>query len=128
VGSDVLRGIAEYKAVNLGSASKEELVVMLYEAAVRYQVYARGALEKGAIADARAHLRRVRDIFAELTVALDHEVAPELSANLARLYTWLIAELGRAGLERSTARIDDTLAVTQNLLDGWQQAFRPEVE
>lgn len=120
------RGIAEYKAVNLGSASKEELVIMLYEAAVRYQTYARTALEKGASADARNHLRRVRDIFGELMVALDHTVSPELSSNLARLYTWLIAELGRAGLERSVTRLDDTLAVTQNLLDGWTQAFRPD--
>ena len=39
------RGIAEYKAVNLGSASREELVIMLYEAAVRYQIYAHTALE-----------------------------------------------------------------------------------
>ena len=30
-----MRGIAEYKAVNVGSASKEELVVMLFEAAIR---------------------------------------------------------------------------------------------
>lgn len=118
------RGIAEYKAVNLGSASKEELVIMLYEAAIRYQVYARTSFEKGNGVDGRNHLRRVRDIFGELMVALDHSVSPELSGNLARLYTWLIAEIGRAGLERSATRIDDTLAVTQNLLDGWLQAFR----
>lgn len=122
------RGIAEYKAVNIGSASREELVIMLYEAAVRYQIYARTALEKGASAEARNHLRRVRDIFGELMVALDHSVAPDLSGNLARLYTWLIAELGRAGLERSATRLDDTTAVTQNLLDGWNQAFREEPE
>jgi flagellar protein FliS len=120
----VQRGIAEYQAVNLGSAPKEELVIMLYEAAVRYQVYARTAFQRGQDGDARNHLRRVRDIFGELMIALDHAVAPELSGNLSRLYTWLIAEIGRAGMEKSTARLDDTLAVTQNLLDGWTQAFR----
>lgn len=120
------RGIAEYQAVNLGSAPKEELVIMLYEAAVRYQVYARTAFQRGQDADARNHLRRVRDIFGELMIALDHAVAPELSGNLSRLYMWLIAEIGRAGMEKSTARLDDTLAVTQNLLDGWTQAFRQE--
>ena len=31
-----MRGIEEYKAVNISSASKEELVLMLYEAAVRH--------------------------------------------------------------------------------------------
>ena len=99
---------------------------MLYEAAVRYQIYARTALQRGQTADARNHLRRVRDIFGELIIALDHTVAPELAGNLARLYTWLIAEIGRAGSEGAPSRIDDTLAVTQNLLDGWTQAFRPE--
>jgi flagellar protein FliS len=125
-GDIVQRGIAEYQAVNLGSAPKEELVIMLYEAAVRYQIYARTALTRGQQGDARNHLRRVRDIFGELMIALDHTVAPELSGNLARLYTWLIAEIGRAGSEGSAGRLDDTLAVTQNLLDGWVQAFRPD--
>ena len=53
------RGIAEYKVVNLGSASREELVIMLYEAAVRYQIYARTALSKGASDDFKKYARRL---------------------------------------------------------------------
>ena len=34
---DKARGVAEYKNVNLGSASKEELVAMLLETATRAQ-------------------------------------------------------------------------------------------
>ena len=61
-------------------------------------------------------------------VALDHESAPELSANLSRLYTWVIGEIGRAGLEKDPDSHRWTLKVTQNLLDGWVEAFRDKDE
>ena len=101
---------------------------MLYEAAVRYQVAAQESFARSDTHVARDNLRKVRDIFAELTVALDHESAPELSANLARLYTWVIGEIGRAGLDKDPDRVDATLRVTRNLLDGWVEAFRESVE
>jgi flagellar protein FliS len=114
----------DYKAVNLGSASKEELVVMLFEAAHRLQVKARIDIEAGREADARAHLRRVRDIFGELVVSLDHSAAPEMTANLARLYTWVINESSKAGLERNAEILDGTIRVTQMLMEGFTHAFR----
>ena len=118
------RGVAEYKSVNLGSASKEELVAMLYETATRSQIRAKDAFERGAAADGRKHLRLARDIIGELVVSLDHQAAPELSGNLARLYSWLLREIGKAGLDRDAARLDSTIRVTRNLLDGWVEAFR----
>ncbi len=121
-----MRGIAQYNSVRLDSASKEELVVLLFEGAVKYQLQAKEALERGDNAMGRTHLRRVREIFGELIVALDHSVAPELAANLTRLYAWVIRELGHAGMSMDTRLIDNTLAVTQNLLEGWSSALRPE--
>ena len=122
----MMRGIAEYKAVNLGSASKEELVVMLFEAAIRHQLEAKADFENDAYAEAREHLRLVREIFGELLCSLDHSVAPELSSRLGRLYTWLIGEVARAGMEKSEERLENTVEVCENLLEGWTQAFRGE--
>ena len=118
-----MRGIAEYHSVSLESASNEQLVVMLYEAAVRHQQIALEALEDGDFEDGRHHLRRCRDIFGELLVALDYDTAPELASNLARLYRWLITELGHAGFDRNAATIKGTLRVTRNLLGGWSEAL-----
>jgi len=118
-----MRGIAEYHTVSLESASNEQLVVMLYEAAVRHQVIALDALEEGESATAREHLRRVRDIFGELLVSLDHETAPDLAVNLSRLYRWMIGEIGRAGFSLEVPRIQETLRVTENLLEGWTKAL-----
>jgi flagellar protein FliS len=122
----MMRGIAEYKAVNLSSASKEELVVMLFEAAIRHQLQAADGFKGGEYVDAREHLRLVREILGELLCSLDHEVAPELSSRLSRLYTWLISEVARAGMEKSFERLENTIEVCENLLEGWVQAFRNE--
>jgi flagellar protein FliS len=122
----MMRGIAEYKAVNLGSASKEELVVMLFEAAIRHQIQASDLFAEDNYGEAREHLRLVREIFGELLCSLDHEVAPELSSRLSRLYTWLIGEVARAGMDKSSERLENTVEVCENLLEGWVQAFRNE--
>jgi flagellar protein FliS len=122
----MMRGIAEYKAVNLGSASKEELVVMLFEAAIRHQIQASDLFDEDSYTEAREHLRLVREIFGELLCSLDHEVAPELSSRLSRLYTWLIGEVARAGMDKSSERLENTVEVCENLLEGWVQAFRNE--
>ena len=59
-----MRGIEEYKAVNISSASKEELVLMLYEAAVRHQLAAaefspgRIRTSPGTTCGGSGHLRR----------------------------------------------------------------------
>lgn len=118
------RGVAEYKNVNLGSASKEELVAMLLEAATRAQYQAQECFRAGRGNQGREHLRLTREIVGELLVSLDFEAAPEMSGNLGRLYSWMLRELGRAGLERDADRLDATIAVTRNLLDGWVSAFR----
>ena len=121
---DKARGVAEYKNVNLGSASKEELVAMLLETATRAQYQAQESFRAGAGNKGREHLRLAREIVGELMVSLDHEAAPDLSGNLARLYSWMLRELGRAGLDRDADRLDDTITITRNLLDGWVEAFR----
>lgn len=121
---DRARGAAEYKNVNLGSASKEELVAMLLEAATRAQYQAQECFRAGRSNQGREHLRLTREIVGELLVSLDFEAAPEMAGNLGRLYSWMLREIGRAGLDRDADRLDATISVTRNLLDGWVSAFR----
>ena len=99
---------------------------MLFEAAIRHQFEAVDDLDNNEYASAREHLRVVREIFGELLCSLDHSVAPELSSRLGRLYTWLIGEVARAGMEKSRERLDNTIEVCENLLEGWVEAFRNE--
>jgi flagellar protein FliS len=117
-------GINEYKNVGLNSASNRELVVLLFEAAERHQRSAIEALDEGRLIDGREKLRLTREIFGELLAALDHEVAPEMSANLARLYLWIISRLARGGFENKSTAIHESLRVTTTMRETWVEAFR----
>lgn len=118
-----MRGALGYRSVSVASASPEQLVLLLFETALKRQVQAAEALRAKQWMEASAHLRRVRDIFCELAASLDHEVAPELTNNLQRLYVWCITEIARADREGDPALLDATMAVTRNLYEGWCHAL-----
>ena len=119
-----MQGASLYKSVSAESAPPEELVVMAFEGALRYQGLAKEALERKDHIAARRHLARVRSIVGELIAALDHESTPELSDRLAQIYTWMIVELSHAGMDREARRVNNVMRVTTNLLDGFHHAFR----
>ena len=117
-----MRGISAYKSVKKQSASPEHLLVMLYERAIHDQREAIAHLEQGDLKEALPFLQRARQIFVELTSALDPEEAPELTSNLKRLYVWCIRELIRAGREGSAEPIRATLETTIDLHSAWVEA------
>ena len=60
-----------YKQNSVNMASREQLLIMLVDGAVKYTKIARIAIEKKDIARAHKELIRVQDIFTELMVTLD---------------------------------------------------------
>jgi flagellar biosynthetic protein FliS len=122
----MIRGDSDYKQVKHGSSSNEELVVLLFERALRQQLLARKDYDDGNYIEGSERLRKVREIYGELIISLDHSAAPELSDRLARLYVWMMGELGRAAVEKSNARLKSTIKVTHDLMEGFASAFRGE--
>lgn len=117
-----MRGISAYKSVKRQSASNETLLVMLYERAIQDQEDAIALLREGQVGPAVPLLQRTREIFIALMEALDHESAPELSANLRRLYFWAVRELIRASRDGDATAIEATLAMTRELHSAWIEA------
>lgn len=125
-----MRGIAAYKSSNVQSASPQRIIVMLYQSAITRLHRGAEALEEGDVEAFLGYSRHVREILTELRAALDHEVAPELCANLDRIYGWCTVELG--AIERDAAgdaaanveKIDGVSSALQVLLEGWQDVAR----
>ncbi len=113
-----------YRTVLTESASKEDLVVLSYEALLRFEGEAREAFARGDVAEGRRLLAKARAIIGELLAALDPEPAPELVGNLDRLYRWMTVELAEAGFHKDERRIAPVMRVTERLLDGFHRAFR----
>jgi flagellar biosynthetic protein FliS len=117
-----MQGIRQYQNTALHTAPRETLLLLLLEAALERQDAAIEALRSGDAGVAREHLAFCRNVFSELMLALDHDMAPDLAARLHRLYLWCLRELARAGSTRDPAVIENVRKITQSLLDTWTTA------
>jgi flagellar protein FliS len=120
--------IKRYAKTQNETASKERLMVLLFEAAVRHMRRAVGALEAGRPAEAGPALSKAGDIVVELLATLDHSKAPQLCRQLSDIYIFvadrLIAAAGSRNpkpareAERVFAPIADAFATAVKSLEG----------
>jgi len=117
-----MRNIDVYKANRVESASKPQIVTMLFQEVGRRLEMAKASLEAGTH-DWRGHIHHVREILIELRMALDFDVAPDICKSLASIYDWAGDELIAAGRDRAESRIQNVVRVNDTLLDAWTAAL-----
>jgi flagellar protein FliS len=118
------RGLDSYRSTRVESAPTEQILVMIFQAAVLRQENAIKALQDGDVAKAHQLLHETRILFGEVLAGLDDDVFPELCARLRRLYGWCMRELIAAEREQDSDKIKGVMRVTQSLLEGWTEAAR----
>jgi len=118
-----MRGLNEYRRTSVETASGEKLLLLLFEAALMRQDEAIRAMQDGRLIEAVQSLIKARNILTELMVSLDHDTAPEIAANLHRLYAWCITELAQSTSDQDVNRIQSVRKVTQTLYEAWTEAI-----
>jgi flagellar protein FliS len=112
----------KYKQTSVQSASKEKILLMLYEGAIRFTKQAIKAAEEKKIADRGIMIGRVYDIIMELNNTLDHKVGGEISKNLEQLYLFIMEKLTRANITGDPEHLRVCLKIIENLHEGWKGA------
>ncbi len=112
----------KYKTTAIQSASREKLLLMLYEGAIKFTKLAIQATEEKRIADRGMNIGRAYDIIMELNNTLDHKVGGEVSKNLEQLYMYMTDQFTQANLKGSAEPLRNVLKILETLYDGWQQA------
>lgn len=115
-------GAKKYKNTAVKTASKEKILLMLYEAAIKNMKLARKAIEEKRIADKCTYITKTHDIISELSITLDHKQGPEVSEQLESLYSFCLNQLVKANMENSIETLDSVLKVFQTLYEGWVAA------
>ena len=115
-------GAKTYKATSITTATPEQVLLMLYEAAIKSSKLAKIAIEKKNLADKGKHIGKVHDIVMELRNTLDHTKGPEIAAQLDALYDFIIAQLFKANLNNDVAAIESITKVMTTLYEGWVAA------
>ncbi|MFK8138285.1 MAG: flagellar export chaperone FliS [Bdellovibrionales bacterium] len=115
-------GSKKYKDTSIQSASREKILLLLYEGAIKFTKRAILAVEKGDIAERGTNIGRAYDIVLELNNTLDHNVGGELSEQLEQLYMYITDQFTQANISGDRANLDNALKILQTLNDGWIQA------
>lgn len=113
---------AKYKQTSVQSASKEKILLMLYEGAIRFVKQALLAIDKKDIADRGINIGRAYDVIIELNNTLNHDVGGEISKNLEQLYMFITDQLTKANATGQKKPLEDVLKILETLYSGWVEA------
>lgn len=109
-----------YKRTQVSTASQGELLLMLFDGAIRFSNQAKEYILAKDFEQANAKLIRAQDIMMELMVSLDLDQG-EIAQNLYQLYDFIHERLVEANLKKDVELIDQALRFLEDLRDTWRQ-------
>jgi flagellar protein FliS len=118
-----------YQAQAVLTASPGQLILMLYDGALRFLGHARDALQSTDESSRRielinTNLLKAQAILAELQSNLNHEAGGDHAANLDRLYDYYLRRLFEANLRKQIAPVIEVEKLVRELRDGWAEMLR----
>jgi flagellar secretion chaperone FliS len=106
------------------TASKEQLIVMLYDGAHRFLFQASTAMRDGNVEMAHQKLRRAEAIINHLRSSLDFEQGGDLANRLQAIYLFCGRYLNEARIKRDPERIEKVDALLCELREAWARVAR----
>jgi flagellar secretion chaperone FliS len=116
----------KYKQTAIMSASKDQILLMLYEGAIRFTKMAITAAEQNNVPDRGKYIMRAYDIILEFQASLDHSVAGDLPQQLENLYVYMLEQYTKANLTGNVDSLKSCVQVLENLYQGWSQVINKE--
>ncbi|MCE3009263.1 MAG: flagellar export chaperone FliS [Proteobacteria bacterium] len=110
---------AKYKTNAVMSASREKLLLMMYEAAIKFNKLAIKAAEEKKIAERCENIGRAFDIVLELNNTLDHKVGGPIAAQLEQLYMFITEQYTKGNISGDPKPLKDALKILETLYEGW---------
>jgi flagellar secretion chaperone FliS len=113
-----------YKQNQVETATREEILIMLYDGAIRFLLLAKKAHENKDVQKRHENILRAQHIIQEFMSSLDMEIGGEVAQNLYRLYEYLHHQLIQFTLKKDVAMVDEVLDHLRSLKATWTEAIR----
>jgi len=117
-------GYAQYRTITTQTASPGDLLLQLYQAAIKNIGQAMTAITRNDVPVAHAHIMRAQEILVELQRTLDHEQGGDIAVRLDALYTYMRQRLVTANIEKKTEPLTEIQELLRQLLAAWQVAVQ----
>ncbi len=119
---------ARYTQVRNSTSTPGELLLALYDGLFRFLNGAKACIENKQMPRARELLSKCHAILCELTIALDHSLAPELCGQLEGLYSFCIDRVQMASRKSNVTAIDEVTRVLTPLREAWAVAVPKAIQ
>lgn len=117
-------GLGAYKKTSVETASKEQILLMLYQAAIKHCKKSIEAIEQNDLGRKGEHIGKLQDIIVELSNSLDFEVGGEVAKELASLYDYILYATTQANIKLESSHLHSCLRVLNTLYEGWTEAVK----
>ena len=112
-----------YKNNSVNYASKDQLLLMLVDGAVKFAKISRQAIIDKDIQKAHNNLIKTQEIFIELMVSLDMEQA-EWTKDLMQIYAFIKDKLVEANMKKDVKIMDEILPLIEEVRDMWYETYK----
>ncbi|GHU96764.1 flagellar protein FliS [Spirochaetia bacterium] len=121
--------LSAYRETRVKTASQGQLIIMLYDEAVKQldfgldllKLNAEGKRDPRRIEQIGKAVLKTQEIVTELMVSLDFDQGGEIAKNLFSLYSWFSQELLAANISQDTRRILGVRNMMNELRGAWAE-------
>jgi len=104
-----------YLQTKVNTTTKEELVVLLFEAAIKFLQQAKEKIKENDFAEKGILISKALDIISELNASLNTEKGGEVAKNLHNLYYYCQTRLLIANLKMDCEIIDEVIGILKKI-------------
>jgi len=112
-----------YQQNSVQTATPGQLVIMLYDGAVRFTKAGLEGIERRQYAMANTNLKKAQAIIHELVAALNPDIP--ISKELGRIYEYMLHCLIQANVKKDPKLAEEVLQHLQDLREAWRQVMKP---
>lgn len=116
------RGYGAYANNKITTASPADLVLMLYEGAIKFCNLAIIAVENKEIEKAHTNIMKVENIIQEFQITLNHKYAT--AKDFDEVYSYLLLRLQEANLKKDKEILEEVLKHLRTMRDTWKEVMR----
>lgn len=111
-----------YKNNSVNYASKEQLLLMLVDGAVKFSKISRESLVSKDVKKSHENLVKVQNIFTELMVSLDQS-AGEWAEQIFSVYEFIKNKLVEININKDIQALDELMPLIEEIRDIWYEAY-----
>lgn len=116
-----------YKNNAINMASREQLLLMILDASVKYSKMAREAIENRDIEEAHNNLIKTQNIFTELMASLNTD-AGEWAEDLFSIYAYINKELREINMKKDLEKMNAIIPLIEQIRELWKDVYKESIK